>query len=354
VSYPIIGFIEGLAEATASITKYIFGTYSDLLKKRKIFVVTGYFLSSFSKLIIGLSYIWPLVLFGRFIDRLGKGVRTAPRDSLLLENATIENKGYIFGFHRAFDSMGAVIGPLLALLLLFLLKENIRLVFYIAFIPGIIAVFLLVFLVKEKKNIKTEKKNTFVKLQWKTIHPQLKLFLCISILFALGNSSDVFLILRAKSLGFTTTLAVFAYVIYNISQTLLATPAGKLADVIGAKKVYTMGLIIFATVYFFFGLTKTSISIWFLFALYGVYIAFTDGVSKAYISEFIKKEESGTYFGAYYTLTAIATFLASVLAGVLWSKFNSSSVFFYGSTMAIIATAVFIVGQKMAQKNTLR
>jgi MFS family permease len=351
VSYPIIGLVEGLAEATASITKYFFGTYSDYLKKRKIFVVCGYSLSAISKVLIGLSYVWPFVLFGRFADRLGKGVRTAPRDSLLLENATQENNGYIFGFHRAFDSHGAVIGPLIALLFLVVFKENMRLVFFIAFIPGFFAVLLLIVFIKEQKLIKSNAKQRITHISWKSVHPHLKVFLLVSILFALGNSSDVFLILRAKSLGFTTTLAVFAYVVYNISQTLFATHAGKLADKIGAKKVYIMGLMIFSIVYLLFGLTTNSVSLWFLFALYGVYIAFTDGVSKAYISEFIKKEESGTYFGAYYALTAIATLFASVIAGLLWTHINSSMVFIYGCSMAVFACIVFVFNEFIHKKS---
>src|SRR5690348_15744375 len=174
-SIPILGFIEGFAEATASIMKYFFGTYSDYLKKRKIFVTLGYSFGAVSKILIGLAYAWPFVLFARFIDRLGKGLRTAPRDSLLLENATAENKGFIFGFHRAFDSLGAVVGPLVALIVLYFLKGNLRLTFFIAFIPGLIALFLLLFLVKEKHHI-TQEKRKFVKIQWNLLEPKLKLF----------------------------------------------------------------------------------------------------------------------------------------------------------------------------------
>ncbi len=342
-SIPIIGLIEGFAEATASITKYVFGTYSDYLKRRKVFVTLGYTFGALSKLLIGLAYVWPFVLFARFIDRVGKGLRTAPRDSLLLENATKENKGFIFGFHRAFDSLGAVFGPLLALLALYLLKENLRLTFFLAFIPGMIAIILLIFLVKEKKRADIEEKKEFVKINWKLLQPKLKFFLIISFIFALGNSSDVFLLLNAKSLGLSTILVVLAYVLYNLSQTVFATPAGYLADKLGARKVFALGLIIFAVVYFFFGLIRTPFWLWILFPIYGVYIAATDGVSKAYISEFITKEESGTFFGAYYTLTAIGTFFASVAGGILWTLINPSATFFYGSIMAIVAFFVLLL-----------
>lgn len=345
-SIPIVGFIEGFAEAVASISKYLFGTYSDYLKKRKIFVTLGYSFGAVSKLLIGLAYAWPFVLFARFIDRLGKGLRTAPRDSLLLENASPVNRGYIFGFHRAFDSLGAVIGPLFALVALHFLKENLRLTFFLAFIPGFIALLLLIFLVREKKKDISSEKREFVKIDWKLLQPKLKLFLLISFVFAAGNSSDAFLLLYANNLGLSTTLVVLAYVLYNLSQAVFATPAGYLSDKLGARKVYSGGLIVFAFVYLFFGLVKQSVWLWFLFPIYGIYIAATDGVSKAYISEFIKKEESGTFFGAYYTLTAIGTFFASFIGGLLWSKISPSTTFLYGSAMAFLAFIIFITFHK--------
>lgn len=335
-SIPLVGLIEGIAESVASITKYIFGTYSDFLQRRKIFVTLGYSFGAVSKLLIGLAYGWPFVLFARFIDRFGKGLRTAPRDSLLLENATTNNKGLIFGFHRAFDSMGAVVGPLVALLVLYLLKDNLRLTFFIAFIPGVIAVLLLALLVKEKRVVHEEKKE-FIKIQWHLLQSKLKVFLLISFIFSLGNSSDAFLLLKAKNLGFSTTLVVLAYVLYNISQTVFATPAGHLSDKLGARNVFSGGLLVFAIVYLFFGLTKQPYWLWFLFPIYGIYIAATDGVSKAYISEFISKKESGTFFGAYYALTAIGTLFASIIGGLLWGTVGPSATFFYGSFMAFLA-----------------
>lgn len=345
-SVPIIGFIEGFAEAVASISKYFFGAYSDYLKKRKIFVTLGYSFGAVSKLLIGLATAWQFVLFARFIDRLGKGIRTAPRDSLLLENATPENKGFIFGFHRAFDSLGAVFGPLLALLALYLLKENLRLTFYLAFIPGVIAILLLIFLIKEKKSAETHEKKKFVKIDWKLLQPKLKFFLLISFVFALGNSSDTFLLLNAKNLGLSTTLVVLTYVLYNLSQTIFATPAGYLSDKFGARKVFSGGLLVFAVVYLFFGLAKDPLWLWILFPIYGIYIAATDGVSKAYISEFITPKESGTFFGAYYTITAIGTFLASVIGGLLWSAINPSATFIYGSGMAFASFLILIAFRK--------
>lgn len=332
----IVGLIEGIAEATASLTKFFSGYISDKVQRRKIFVSTGYSFGAISKLLIALATAWYFVLFARFIDRLGKGIRTSARDSLLLQNATPENRGFIFGFHRAMDSMGAVIGPLLALLLLVLAENNIRLVFFLAFIPSFIGVILLILLVKERRQEKENKKFK-LNFSWRDINPNLKLFFVVSIIFWLGNSSDAFLILRAQNLGLATTLVILTYVLYNVSQTIFATPAGRLADKIGARRVFAIGLLIFAAVYFMFGIINNSLLIWILFPIYGLYIAFTDGVSKAYISEFITEKESGSYFGLYQTGIAFAGFFASFIAGILWSSINPSATFYYGALMSILA-----------------
>lgn len=338
----VVGLIEGMAEATASSMKLISGYWSDKIHKRKIFVVLGYGFGALSKLLIAVATVWPFVLFARFIDRLGKGVRTSARDSLLLQNTTKVNKGFIFGFHRAVDSLGAVIGPLLALVLLSVFRENMRLTFMVAFIPAVIGLLLLVFFVKEKADKKgqelVKKKN--IKISWKEINPSLKLFFIVSMIFALGNSADSFLILRSKQLGFTTLLTVLAYVLYNVVQTVFSTPGGQLADKIGARRVYFIGLIVFAFVYFGFSLIQNPVFIWILFPVYGLYIAFTDGVSKAYISEFITERESGTYFGIYQTGMAICQFLASFIGGLLWSSFGPSYTFLYGAAMAVLALGV--------------
>ncbi|PIU36718.1 MFS transporter [Candidatus Roizmanbacteria bacterium CG_4_8_14_3_um_filter_34_9] len=344
-SIPVIGLIEGIAEALASISKYVFGAISDYFQKRKVFVVWGYSLGAISKLLIGLAYTWPLVLFARIIDRLGKGLRTASRDSILLENTTPQDKGYIFGFHRAFDSLGAVVGPLVALLTIYFLKNNIRLTFFIAFIPGVIAITLLILFLKEKKKSIATRNQKFVKIDWKNLDPHLKIFLIVSFLFSLGNSSDTFLLLNAKNLGMTTTIVVLMYVLYNISQTVFSTPAGLLADKLGAKKVFMGGLFVFSLVYFFFGFVQSSLWLWFLFPLYGIYIAATDGVSKSYIAEFITAKESGTYFGAYYTLTAVGAFFASFIGGILWSKLSPSATFYFGSILSFSAFMIFIIFQ---------
>lgn len=340
-SIPLVGLIEGIAEATSSVAKFIFGVYSDYIQKRKPFVIGGYSFGAVSKVLIGIATSWHFVLFARFIDRLGKGLRTAARDSLLLENAKSTNKGLVFGFHRAFDSLGAVFGPLVALILLYFLHENIRLTFLLAFAPAVVAVLLLFIFVKEKRRENVKKEFHFKKFRWHILGNRLKIFLLISFIFAVGNSSDAFLLLQAKNLGLTTTLVVFAYVLYNISQTIFSTPLGKLSDKIGAKKVFSGGLLVFGVIYLLFGIVSSPIYLWLLFPIYGIYIAATDGVSKAFIGDFISVEESGTFYGLYYFLTAIGTFLASFVGGILWAVVAPHATFLFGSVMAFAAFFIF-------------
>jgi MFS family permease len=347
-STAVVGLIEGIAEATAAVTKFLFGYWSDKIAKRKPFVVLGYTFSSLSKGLIGPAYFWPLVLFSRFLDRLGKGVRTASRDALLLQNTNEKNKGFIFGFHRAFDSAGAVLGPIFALILISLFANNLRLVFYLAMIPGLIGVLLLIFLVKEKQNSQ-EKKVGKVNFSWKSLDPKVKFFVLVSFIFALGNSSDAFLILRAKNLGLTTQLAVFAYVLYSLVQTVLSAPIGSLSDKIGHRKMFIFGLLVFSLVYLAIGIVNNSIFLWFLFPLYGIYVAATDGVSKAYLGEFIKEREAGSVYGLYQMVIALATFFASWFGGLLWAKVAPSATFYFGAIMSFLAFLIFIVGRRKFQ-----
>jgi MFS family permease len=337
----IVGLIEGIAESTASLLKTFSGWLSDKFKKRKFFVSSGYSLSTLSKLMIGLAKSWPLVLIGRFIDRFGKGIRTSARDALIAESSNDSNKGRAFGFHRALDTLGAVVGPLIAIFLIHSLNENLRPIFYLAFIPGLIAVLLLIFSVKEKK---TEiGQTTLPKFSFQNLNPTFKIFLFSSIIFAIGNSSDAFLILRAKSLGLTTTLAIFTYVIFNLFYALFSLPAGILSDKIGPKKLLIFGFFFFALIYLLFGLNQSSIYLWLLFALYGIYMALTEGVGKAYLSQIGEKEMLATSFGIYQTAIGICTFFASLIAGILWSKINPSAPFIFGSLLALIAGFIFLI-----------
>ena len=340
----VIGLIEGIAESTASLLKVVSGWFSDKIQKRKIFVTIGYSFSAVSKILIGLAKSWPFVLFARFIDRFGKGTRTAARDALILESVAPEQRGRAFGLHRSMDSMGAVIGPLLALLLVGLYDGNYRKIFFIAAIPSFIGVLLLIAFVKEKKKehiIGQAEKPAVFKFRWSDFTPQFKFFLLITAIFSIGNSSDAFLILRAQSLGLSVTLTVAAYVLFNLTYSFFSYPAGIITDKIGSKKVLAVGFWLFALVYLMFGLIDKSFLVWFLFPLYGIYMGLTDGISKAYISTMIPTEKSGTAFGAHQTVIGVCVFVASATAGILWNKINPSAPFYFGAITSALAAILF-------------
>lgn len=345
----IVGLIEGIAESIASILKVVSGWMSDKLQRRMPFVVSGYSLSAFSKIIFSLAYSWPVVLLARFIDRFGKGTRTSARDALITESSEASNRGRTFGFHRAMDTMGAVVGPLLAILALRNLNENYRLVFLLSFIPAFIGVILLFFFVKEKK----KKPISFTDFQfnWRNLDPSFKVFLFISFIFALGNSSNAFLILRAQNLGLSVTMVMLAYVLFNFVYAVFSLPAGIISDKIGPKKILLAGFLLFAVIYLFFGLITKSLFLWLLFPLYGIYMALTEGIGKAYISNLIPQEKAGTAFGIYQTTIGLCTFFASWIAGLLWSYVSISAPFIFGSVMAMSAAFLFyFFGKEKKQK----
>jgi len=340
----IVGLIEGIAESTASVLKVISGWLSDKLQKRKPFVVAGYSFSAISKILLSLAFSWPFVLFARFIDRFGKGVRTSARDALIAESSDTSTRGKSFGFHRALDTLGAVVGPLIALLAIHFLDNNFRLIFFLAFIPACIGILLLLFFVKERK--KEANLSPALNLSWRNLDPSFKIFLLISFVFALGNSSDAFLILRAQNLGLSVTLVVLAYVLFNFTYAIFSMPAGIISDKIGPKKVLFSGFLLFSFIYLFFGLTKVSLFLWLLFPFYGMYMALTEGVGKAYISNLVPQEKTGTAFGIYQTTIGLCTFFASLIAGLLWTYIGVSAPFIFGSIMAAISAFLFVVLEK--------
>lgn len=336
----VVGLIEGIAESISSIVKVVFGSWSDKLGKRKVFVIGGYFLSALSKIILSLAYVWPTVLIARFCDRFGKGIRTSPRDALIADNSVEANRGKSFGFHRALDTSGAVIGPLLGLLALKLTNNNFRLIFFVAFVPGLLCILLLIFFIKEKSKVGTP--IFAIKGAWKNFNRPYKVFLFISLIFTLSRSSDAFIILRAQNLGLTITKTVLVYVLFNFAYAVLATPVGILSDKIGQKGILIGSFFLFSIVSLSFGLAHTSNILWFLFPFYGLYMAVSEGIGKAYIANLVSEEIFGTAFGIYQTIVGVATFFASVIAGLLWAYISVSTPFIFGSVMAAIAGLLFI------------
>lgn len=338
----VLGIIDGVAEGIAALFKVYFGYLSDKTHRRKPFIVAGYSIAAVAKLIIAISFSWLIVFIGRVLDRFGKGVRTAARDALLLDVTTSHNKGLIFGVHRTFDSAGAVVGPLLALGLLNFFDNNIRLVLVVAVVPAFVVLFFFVFIRESQSTATPPTKKLTLGLSLNKMSRPFKLFLVIFAIFSLGNSSDSFLILRSQQLGLSISLVVLVYVIYNLVYTLLSTPAGILADKLGAKRVFLAGLVIFAAVYAGFGLNSEPAVVWVLFPVYGAYIALTDGVSKALIGSYITRDEGGTAYGTFQTGASLFTFLSSIIAGLLWSVIGPAAPFYFGATCALLALVLFI------------
>lgn len=344
-SVMLIGLLEGLAEFTAGISKGYFGKQSDLSGKRLPFVRWGYFLSGVSKPLMAV-FTFPAWIFGaRTTDRLGKGLRTAARDAILSREATKETKARVFGFHRGWDTAGAFIGPVLALAWLQVYPGQYRPLFFWAFIPGMLAVAAL-FLLKERKAIPASvgvKKGFFSFFgYWKTAPPAYRKLVSALVLFAIANSSDVFLLLKTKEITGSDTTTILAYIFYNLVYALSSYPMGILADRFGMKKIFVLGLLLFALVYGGFALNPAPFMVFVLFFLYGLFAAASEGVAKAWISNISAAEETATAIGLYTSLQSICAFTASSIAGLIWSNAGSAAIFYFSSFLALV-TMIYLL-----------
>ncbi|MCL9808935.1 MFS transporter [Flavobacterium sp. HXWNR70] len=344
-SVVLIGILEGVAEATAGLSKGYFGKLSDTSGRRVPFVQIGYAFSTISKPMMAI-FIYPLwVFFARTIDRFGKGIRTGARDAILSDEATPQTKGKIFGFHRSMDTLGAAIGPLLALIYLYYNPNDYKTLFYIAFIPGLFAV-LASFFLKEKNHTTDRPKTTvsfFSFLQyWKESPTTYKKLVVGLLIFTLFNSSDVFLLLKVKEAGLDDTAVIGVYIFYNLIYALFAFPIGIMADNIGLKTIFVSGLVLFATVYFGMAINTNIYFFFGLFFLYGIYAAATEGISKAWISNITDKKDTATAIGTFSGLQSICTMLASSLTGLIWFQFGATIAFTLTATITLIVFAYFL------------
>lgn len=322
-----IGILEGVAEATAGLSKAYFGRLSDCTNRRVPFVQLGYAFSSISKPLMAV-FVAPLwIFFARTLDRLGKGIRTGARDAMLSDESTPETKGRVFGFHRSMDTLGAVIGPLFALCYLYFKPEDYKTLFLIAFIPGLMAILTTSFL-KEKsisnQHVKNSKSFFSFLDYWKESPQAYKKLLLGLLLFALINSSDAFLLLKSKESGLDDVHVISVYIFYNLIYALLAFPVGILADRIGLKNIFLLGLLAFIIVYFGMAGNTNIYIIALLFFLYGFYAAATEGISKAWISNLIDKKDTATAIGTYSGLQSICALISSSLTGFIWFQFGSA------------------------------
>lgn len=342
-----IGLIEGVAESTASVLRIVAGRLSDRTGQRKPLVMAGYALSNLTKPLLALTGSWGQVLTIRFIDRVGKGLRGAPRDALIADSIAPEHRGFAFGFHRAMDTAGAALGPLVAFGTLALLPENYRAVFWVATIPGVIAIAVgALFLRERRSRPPTTSEATAQPLG--TLGPRFIAFTIIATLFALGNSSDAFLILRARNVGMAASIIPLAYFAFNVVYAALSTPAGTLSDRIGRRTVLAVGYGIFAVVYLGFGLLAGERAPWavlLLFIIYGGYYALTDGVQKAFVADLVPAHLRATAMGTFSMATGLALLPASLIAGALWDRISPSAPFFYGAALAGISLLLLLIGR---------
>ncbi|NLL27443.1 MAG: MFS transporter [Bacteroidales bacterium] len=335
-----ISLIEGIAESTASLLKAISGYWSDKIGKNKPFMIIGYGITAIITPLYAIARIPIQILFFRFFERIGKGLRAAPRDSLISSSITKNEAGKTFGFQKAMDNSGAILGPLIAFLLLSVFSLNYSYIFLIATIPAILGVLTIIFFIKDVNKVKKETTN---KISLKKLPKKFYFFLIIIFVFTLGNSADALLLVKTSETGIDKSYVPFMYMIFNTVSVLLAIPIGKLSDKIGREKLIILGFLVYAIVYYLFGRFNSINVFIFLFMLYGFYSALTDGSQKAMISDIVSKDLKGTGFGLYHAVLGITLLPASLIAGLLYDNVNSNAPFYFGSAMALIAAILMIV-----------
>ena len=358
VRMAFIGLIDGVAETTASLIKIYSGALSDKIGKRKWLAVLGYGISTVAKPFLYFANTWGWILGIRFADRVGKGIRTAPRDALVAASTDVNNRGFAFGLHRAGDTAGAFIGIGIAALIIWLTQTNeallsvntFRIAVLASVVPAVLAVIVLAAGATDldpSTSLRAGKGSGMMRLSLKGINPRFKTFLFIMILFTLGNSSDSFIILRAQERGLNVLQTMFMLMTFTAIYTFLSGPLGALSDRLGRRKLIIGGWLAYAFVYLGFALANAGWQIWMLFGLYGIFYAATEGVAKALVADLVPESQRGTAYGLFNAAIGIAALPASLLAGLLWhglgawAGFGPSAPFFFGATLALIASILF-------------
>lgn len=353
VKTDIIGLIEGVAEATASILKLFSGWLSDKLGGRKWLAVAGYGLSAISKPFFYIASSWELIAGVRWADRIGKGIRTAPRDALVADSVTKEVRGLAFGFHRAMDTAGAMVGILIAALVVWLGQKNtlvlgkstFQTVVLISLLPAFLAVLSLAI---GAKDVAIDKKRDLPKFSLKTMGRPFTIFLVIVSIFTLGNSSDAFLTLRAQNLGITVTGILIMLALFNLIYTLVSTPAGSLSDRIGRRRLIVGGWVVYAVIYLGFAFATRPWHVWVLYAIYGLYYGMAYGTANAMVADLVPEDLRGTAYGTYNAVIGLLAFPSSLIAGILWQGigtwpgFGPSAPFLFGGILALIAAFLMV------------
>ncbi|HRX31500.1 MAG TPA: MFS transporter [Tenuifilaceae bacterium] len=345
-----ISLIEGIAESTASLFKAFSGYWSDRIGKNKPFMIIGYGVTALITPLYALVRIPIQVLFLRFFERIGKGLRAAPRDSLISGSVPKNEAGKNFGFHKAMDNSGAIVGPLTAFLLLYFFPFNYKNIFLVATIPAIFGVISIIAFIKE---VKTKKKKNDGSFHFKQLPKKFYFFLSIIFVFTLGNSADALLLVKTAETGIDESYVPFVYMIFSTVSVLLAIPIGKISDKVGREKLIVLGYLVYSLVYYLFGRFNNISIFLFLFMLYGLYSAMTDSSQKAMISDVVSSDLKGTGYGLYHAILGITLLPASLIAGILYDKVNSDAPFYFGSVMALIAAVLMAVFAVVNKKKTV-
>jgi len=345
-----IGLIESIAEATASFMKVASGYISDRVGRRRRLIAIGYTLSNITKPLLALTGSWPAVLGLRFGDRFGKGVRTAPRDALIADSSTEEHRGRDFGVHRALDTLGAAIGPLTAWAILTLVPNGYRTVFWVSAIPGALAIMVVLTMVREKRIRTSGEPRPALRLRH--MGKPFAIFTAASFVFALGNSSDAMLILRAQDLGTTAALVPLMYFVFNVVAAALSAPFGIHSDKVGRKRVIVLGFLLYAAVYAGFAVAGRPLHVWLLFAAYGIPYAMTEGITRAYVMDLVGSDVRGTAVGGYMFVLGLAALPASSVAGLLWDNVSHAAPFALSAGLMALAAIGFAIFGRTPRSRT--
>ena len=343
----IVGLIGGVSESADALFRIYSGWFSDKVRKRKSLAVLGYSISTVVKPLMFLASSWGVVLAIRFGDRVGKGIRSSPRDALVADSVSAEERGKGFGLHRAMDTTGAVLGLAIAALIVYLVQsgglelslKTYQLLVLVGAVPAVLAVLVLLVFVQEKEKRPSPASQSglaFNKLG-AGFDTRFKLFLVVMAVFTLGNSSDFFVILRAQNLGSPVILVVLMLVVFNVVYALSSLPAGMLSDKLGRRRVITLGWIIYAMVYLGFAVASTLWQIWLLFAFYGLYYGMVEGVARAFVADLVPEEKRGTAYGLYHGVVGLTLLPANLIAGWFWQAISPAAPFFFGAGLAFLA-----------------
>ena len=344
---PIIGLIGGLSESTDAIFRIFSGWFSDRIGKRKSLAVLGYSISTVAKPFMYLAASWGAVLAIRFSDRVGKGIRTSPRDALVADSVSAGERGKGFGLHRTMDTFGAVLGVAIAAIIVYLVQSGglelslntYQWLVLVGVIPAVLAILVLLIFVRERGRKPSPDSHRGLTLNRLTagFDTRFKIFLAVMAVFTLGNSSDFFVILRAQNLGSPVIYVVLMLVLFNVTYAATSLPAGMLSDKLGRRRVITLGWFIYALVYLGFAMASELWQVWLLFACYGVYYGMVEGVARAFVADLVPSEKRGTAYGLYHGVVGITLLPASLIAGWLWQAYSPAAPFFFGAGLAFVA-----------------